>query len=179
MEHADYVNEIMNSVIENDTLRFHNVLLDLKKEDTFEGALMLAQGFAYSNRRHYEKFVYHALCENPDWGTVMREGYGQPLVRQFFRSGAMECLSKFLDDIGATPKDFFPQLVKDAKLWHEETLWNLELLPENLPIYLLKGDMMNAYFIGERDFKEIMPIILNHDIAVRQSLMLEELSARL
>lgn len=179
MEHADYVNEIMNSVIENDTLRFHNVLLDLKKEDTFEGALMLAQGFAYSNRRHYEKFVYYALCENPDWGTVMREGYGQPLVRQFFRSGAMECLSKFLDDMETSLKEILPQVIKDAKNWHKETLDQLEALPEHLPICLLKGEKMNAYYIGERDFEEIMPIIMNHDIAVRQSLMLEELSARL
>ena len=67
MERLDYVEEIRSSVISKDALGFHHILQELKKIDCFEGALTLAQGFAASNSRSYSRFVYLALCENPEW----------------------------------------------------------------------------------------------------------------
>jgi len=105
METIDFIDEIKTSVITNDTLRFHHILQEIKKIDCFEGALTLAQGFDASNSRSYSRFIYLALCENPEWGTIMREGYGQPLFRQFFRSGACECMSRYLNDMSQAIKE--------------------------------------------------------------------------
>ena len=51
MENVDYVEEISTSVIFKDTLGFHHILQELKKIDSFEGALMLAKGLASSQIR--------------------------------------------------------------------------------------------------------------------------------
>ena len=58
MEKVDYVEEISTSVIFKDTLGFHHILQDLKKIDSFDGSLMLAKGFAASQTRRYEQFVW-------------------------------------------------------------------------------------------------------------------------
>ena len=177
MERLDYVEEIRSSVISKDTLGFHHILQELKKIDSFEGSLMLAQGFAAANTRHYERFVYHALCENPDWGTASREGYGQPLFRQFFLSGAIECMSKYLNDMSVAIENILPQMIEDAMTWHRESIWQLECLPEKLPFRCLRGELMDIYAIGEKDYNDILPIIKNHDIVVRQHLMLCQMGA--
>ena len=177
MERLDYVEEIRSSVISKDTLGFHHILQELKKIDSFEGSLMLAQGFAAANTRYYERFVYHALCENPEWGTVSREGYGQPLFRQFFLSGAIECMSMYLNDMSVAIENILPQMIEDAMTWHRESIWQLECLPEKLPFRCLRGELMDIYAIGEKDYNDILPIIKNHDIVVRQHLMLCEMGA--
>lgn len=179
MERLDFVEEIRSSVISKDTLGFHHILQELKKIDSFEGSLMLAQGFAAANTRYYERFVYHALCENPEWGTVSREGYGQPLFRQFFLSGAIECMSKYLNDMSVAIKEILPRMIEDAKTWHQESLLQLECLPDKLPFRCLRGELMDIYVIGERDYDDIMPIIRNQDIGVRQNLMLLEMGAHI
>ena len=177
MEKLDYVEEIKSSVTLRDTLSFHYILQELKKIDSFEGALMLAKGFASSQIRQYEQFVYQALVENPKWGTVIRDGYGQPLFRQFFLSGAIECMSKYLNDMSVAIENILPQMIEDAMTWHRESIWQLECLPEKLPFRCLRGELINVYAIGERDYEEILPIIRSHDIVVRQHLMLCEMGA--
>ena len=177
MEKVDYIEEISTSVIFKDTLGFHHILQELKNIDSFEGALILAKGFAASQTRRYEQFVYYALVENPEWGTVIREGYGQPLFRQFFLSGAIECMSKYLSDMSMAIENILPQMIEDAMVWHKESIWQLEILPEKLPFRCLRGELIDVYAIGERDYKEILPIIRSHDIVVRQHLMLYEMGA--
>ena len=154
MEKVDYIEEISTSVIFKDTLGFHHILQELKKIDSFEGALILAKGFAASQTRRYEQFVYYALVENPEWGTVIREGYGQPLFRQFFLSGAIECMSKYLSDMSMAIENILPQMIEDAIIWHKECIWQLEILPEKLPFRCLRGELINVYAIGERDYEE-------------------------
>ena len=177
MEKVDYIEEISTSVIFKDTLGFHHILQELKKIDSFEGALILAKGFAASQTRRYEQFVYYALVENPEWGTVIREGYGQPLFRQFFLSGAIECMFKYLSDMSMAIENILPQMIEDAMTWHKESIWQLEILPEKLPFRCLRGELINVYAIGERDYEKILPIIRSHDIVVRQHLMLCEMGA--
>ena len=177
MDKVDYVEEIITSVIFKDTLGFHHILQELKKIDSFEVALMLAKGFASSQIRRYEQFVYQTLVENPKWGTVIRDGYGQPLFRQFFLSGAIECMSKYLNDMSVAIENILPQMIEDAMTWHRESIWQLECLPEKLPFRCLRGELINVYAIGERDYEEILPIIRSHDIVVRQHLMLCEMGA--
>ena len=179
METLDFIDEIKTSVITDDTLRFHQILQEIKKIDCFEGALTLAQGFDASNSRSYSRFVYLALCENPEWGTIMREGYGQPLFRQFFLSGACECMSRYLDDMSQAIKEILPRMIEDAKTWHQESLRQLECLPDKLPFRCLRGELIDIYAIGERDYDDIMPIIRNQDIGVRQNLMLLEMGAHI
>ena len=177
METIDFIDEIKTSVITNDALRFHQILQKIKKIDCFEGALTLAQGFDASNSRSYSRFVYLALCENPEWGTIMREGYGQPLFRQFFRSGACECMSRYLNDMSQAIKEILPRMIEDAKTWHQESLRQLECLPDKLPFRCLRGELTDIYVIVEKDYDDIMPIIRYQDIGVRQNLMLLEMGA--
>ena len=61
MEKVDYVEEIKSSVILRDTLGFHYILQELKQIDSFEGALMLAKGFASSQIRR--KNFRSDVCE--------------------------------------------------------------------------------------------------------------------
>ena len=62
MEKVDYIEEISTSVIFKDTLGFHHILQELKKIDSFEGALILAKGFAASQTRRYEQlYIMHWL----------------------------------------------------------------------------------------------------------------------
>lgn len=172
MEHIDYLDAVMNSIIVEDTFSFHQILQELKYEEPFEAALTLAQGFAAADRRRYEKYVNYALCEKPEWGTIMREGYGQPLFRQFFRSGARECMTKYLEVMGSRITDILPQLIRDAHTWHQETLDQLDVLPEVLPFRFIQGKMIDNYIIDCGDFEDIMPIIESHDVAVRQRIIL-------
>jgi len=70
-------------------------------------------------------------------------------------------------------------MIEDAKTWHQESLRQLECLPDKLPFRCLRGELMDIYVIGERDYDDIMPIIRNQDIGVRQNLMLLEMGAHI
>ena len=70
-------------------------------------------------------------------------------------------------------------MIEDAKTWHQESLRQLECLPDKLPFRCLRGELTDIYVIGERDYDDIMPIIRYQDIGVRQNLMLLEMGAHI
>lgn len=68
-------------------------------------------------------------------------------------------------------------MIQDAITWHKASIGQLEILPEKLPFRCLRGELIDVYAIGERDYEKILPIIRSHDIVVRQHLMLCEMGA--
>ena len=42
-------------------------------------------------------------------------------------------------------------MIEDAKTWHQESLRQLECLPDKLPFRCLRGELTDIYVIGEKD----------------------------
>ena len=75
-----------DNIIQSKNMNTLTYLQELKKIDSFEGSLMLAQGSAAANTRHYERFVYHALSGN----LLKQNPRFLPRVSNLFRENHQE-----------------------------------------------------------------------------------------
>ena len=63
------------------------------------------------------------------------------------------------NDLSQAIKEILPRMIEDAKTWHQESLRQLECLPDKLPFRCLRGELTAIYVIGEKDYDDIMPVI--------------------
>lgn len=158
---------------------FKEILEDLKKEEPFLAALNMAKGFGLDWKERYNEFFKVAVEINPEWAMIKNEEYGQPLFREIFAVGANDCLNAFLKAAGKEDKGFLQSLYLFAISWNEDYFNKTEVLPEECPFEILKGEQRTIMILTTEVFEWINDLVRRYDRLARQRKMLIELEALL